>query len=289
MRILIAPDKFKDCLTAPAVAEAIAAGLRRVDPSVDLDLCPLADGGEGTVDALVKATGGRLIAARVTGPLPHMKVDAIFGLLGDQQTAVIEMAAASGLMLLKPEDRNPLYTTTFGTGELLLAAAGLGVKQIILGIGGSATNDAGLGAAQAAGLTILLDDGEPVSMTEPLCGQDIDRVILVKRDRSGPRLWATERRKPRCRPTTRSIAPTTRHAPRQAQRGQHPRRGGGRWIGLRHDGVFRGNPPPRDRDRDGGRPFARTAQGRGPLHHRRRAAGCLELAWEDTHRRGKTV
>jgi glycerate kinase len=186
MRIVIAPDKFKDCLSAPAVADAIAAGLRRADPQVSLDLCPMADGGEGTVDALVRATGGRLVSHRVTGPLPEMKVEATFGILGDGMTAVIEMAAASGLHLLKPEDRNPLNTTTFGTGELLLAAAKLGVKRIILGIGGSATNDAGLGCAQAAGLPVVLESGEYAAATEPLTGHDIDSVVLVKHGRGSP-------------------------------------------------------------------------------------------------------
>src|SRR5881227_1524934 len=138
MRIVVAPDKFKGCLSAAEVASAIAAGLRAADQNLEIDECPMADGGEGTVAALVAATGGKLITRRVTGPLPDMKVDATFGILGDGQTAVIEMAAASGLALLKPEDRNPLYTTTFGTGELLGAAVAMGVKRIILGIGGSA-------------------------------------------------------------------------------------------------------------------------------------------------------
>src|SRR5581483_431697 len=132
MRLLISPDKFKDCLSADAVARAIAEGARRADASIDVDLCPLADGGEGTVAALVAATGGRVVSRRVTGPLPDMRVDAAFGLLGDGTTAVIEMAAASGLALLKPAERNPLYTTTFGTGELLMAAAQAGASKIIL-------------------------------------------------------------------------------------------------------------------------------------------------------------
>ncbi|MGH7215025.1 MAG: glycerate kinase, partial [Tepidisphaeraceae bacterium] len=187
MKIVIAPDKFKDCLDAIEVARAMAAGARRVDSSIEIDLCPMADGGEGTVAALVAATGGRFITRRVTGPLPDMKVDATFGILGDGQTAVIEMAAASGLALLQPEDRNPLYTTTYGTGELLIAAAGEpGVRRVILGIGGSATTDAGVGCAQACGLPVLLDDGETVSPSEPLCGQDLDRVILVKHGRGSP-------------------------------------------------------------------------------------------------------
>lgn len=188
MRIVIAPDKLKHSLTAPQAAEAIAVGLRLADPAAQLDICPLADGGEGTVDAMVKANGGNLVKERVTGPLPEMKVEAAVGLFGEGEdlTAVIEMSAASGLDLLRPEDRNPLNTTTFGTGELLLHAARLGARKIILGIGGSATCDGGIGCAQGAGLTVLLEGGEMVSMTEPLCGRDLDRVILVKRGRGSP-------------------------------------------------------------------------------------------------------
>lgn len=159
MRILIAPDKFKGCLSAAEVSDAIASGIHRVDPSISVDLCPLADGGEGTVDALVQATGGKAFTHRVTGPLPRMKVDATFGMLGDGFTAVIEMASASGLWLLKPEQRDPMRTTTYGTGELLRQAADLGAKRIILGIGGSATVDGGVGAAQAWGATFTLNSG----------------------------------------------------------------------------------------------------------------------------------
>lgn len=186
MRVVIAPDKFKGCLTAPQVCDAIARGIRNVDASVDLDLCPMADGGEGTVAALVAATRGRFQTRRVTGPLPDMKVDATFGIPGDGTTAVIEMAAASGLALLPPEYRNPLNTTTYGTGELLMAAAALGVTHILLGIGGSATTDAGIGCAQACGLPVVLEGGEPVVPTEPLCGRDVNSVVLVKHGRGSP-------------------------------------------------------------------------------------------------------
>jgi glycerate kinase len=183
MKIVIAPDKFKGSLTSPQVAAAIARGLRHANPGVTIDECPIADGGEGTVTALVAATGGRLETRHVTGPLPEMKVDATFGILGDGKTAVIEMAAASGLALLPYEDRNPLNTTTFGTGELLMAAASLGVNHIILGIGGSATTDGGIGCAQACGLPIILEGGAPVSPTEPLCGRDLHSVVLIKHGR----------------------------------------------------------------------------------------------------------
>jgi glycerate kinase len=184
MRIVVAPDKFKDCLPAAQVCEAIARGLGDV-PAAEVVRVPLADGGEGTVDALVAATGGRFQTRRVTGPLPEMKVDARFGILGDGQTAVIEMSAASGLHLLTPVDRNPMHTTTFGTGELIRHAAALGCKRIILGIGGSATCDGGIGCCQACGLPVLLEGGEPTSDTEPLCGRDLEKVVLIKTHRGG--------------------------------------------------------------------------------------------------------
>src|SRR5438552_14257744 len=120
MRILLAPDKFKGCLTAAAVADAMARGVHHVDPTIEIDSCPVADGGEGTVDALVAATGGRIETRRVTGSLPDMRVDARFGVLGNSKTAIVEMAAASGLALLSPEAHDPMRTTTCGTGELLV-------------------------------------------------------------------------------------------------------------------------------------------------------------------------
>jgi glycerate 2-kinase len=186
MRILLAPDKFRDCLTAARVVEAIAIGVRQADPSAEIDSCPMADGGEGTVDALVAATGGRFEIRRVTGPLAEMKVEAKFAVLGDGKTAVIEMSAASGLSLVKPEDRNPMNATTFGTGELLMAAAEMGVEKIILGIGGSATIDGGIGAAQACGLPVILQDGQPVPSTEPLTAADLEKVVLIKHGRGSP-------------------------------------------------------------------------------------------------------
>jgi glycerate 2-kinase len=186
VRIVVAPDKFKGCLTAPQVCDAIAAGIGSARPDATIDLCPVADGGEGTVAALVTATHGRFETRRVTGPLPEMKVDATFGVLGDGATAVVEMSAACGLALLQPEDRNPDATTTFGAGQLLVEAAKLGVTEILLGIGGSATIDAGVGCAQACGLPVILRDGAPVSPTEPLCGRDLDDVALVKHGRGSP-------------------------------------------------------------------------------------------------------
>ncbi|MFZ7146745.1 glycerate kinase [Avibacterium avium] len=154
MKILIAPDSFKESLTALEVAEAIETGFRKIFPHAQYCKIPMADGGEGTVQSLVDATQGKLIQCTVTAPLGN-KIDAFWGLSGDGETAFIEMAAASGLHLVPMEVRNPLKTTSFGTGELILNALNYGVKKIILGIGGSATNDAGVGMLQALGARFL--------------------------------------------------------------------------------------------------------------------------------------
>ncbi len=154
MRVVIAPDKFKGSLTAPEAAAAMARGVSRAVRGASIDQVPMADGGEGTTQALVAATGGSIREAQVTGPLGEPVV-ACFGLLGDGQTAVIEMAAASGLVLVPAEKRNPLVTTTRGTGELLLAAIAAGARRVVVGIGGSATNDGGAGFGQALGFRLL--------------------------------------------------------------------------------------------------------------------------------------
>lgn len=154
MKIVIAPDSFKESLSALAVARAIEAGFRAVLPQADYVCIPVADGGEGTVEAMVAATGGRRVAVTVSGPL-GTSVDAFYGVTGDGSTAVIEMAAASGLMLVPVAARNPLLTSSRGTGELIRAALDAGVRHLILGIGGSATNDAGAGMLQALGVSLL--------------------------------------------------------------------------------------------------------------------------------------
>lgn len=180
MKVVVAPDKFKGCLSASDVAAAIAGGIAAVDPGIEVVQIPMADGGEGTVDALVAATGGRLITRTVTGPLPEMRVEATFGMLGDGETAVIEMAAASGLALLRPEQYDPERTTTYGTGELIMAAAGEGATRIILGIGGSATTDGGLGCAQACGVDFEMPDGTVRQLgSRPLTGGDVANVKRV--------------------------------------------------------------------------------------------------------------
>lgn len=156
-KIVIAPDSFKESLSAMDVAKAIEAGFREIYPQVHYVCVPMADGGEGTVEAMVAATGGQIITTPVTAPLGN-KVDSFFGLLGDGETAVVEMAAASGLHLVPTAQRDPRITTSYGTGELILAALERGVKAIIIGIGGSATNDGGAGMMQALGARFL--DGE---------------------------------------------------------------------------------------------------------------------------------
>ncbi len=159
MKIVIAPDSYKESLSAMDVATAIEQGFRHVLPDATYIKVPMADGGEGTVQSLIDASNGQLMTCTVTDPLGR-PVDAFWGLMGDGKTAVIEMAAASGIHLVAPELRNPLLTTTFGTGELILAAAAHGVKKIIIGIGGSATNDGGIGMAQALGIQLLNAQGQ---------------------------------------------------------------------------------------------------------------------------------
>ena len=159
MRVVIAPDKFKGSLTALEAARVMARGVARVIPGASIDQVPMADGGEGTTQALVAATGGSIREALVTGPLGDPIV-ACFGLLGDGQTAVLEMAAASGLVLVPAQKRDPLSATTRGTGELMLAAIAAGARKLIVGIGGSATNDGGAGMGQALGFRLLDDHGD---------------------------------------------------------------------------------------------------------------------------------
>lgn len=150
MKIIVAPQALKGSLTAAETGRAIAEGAREVYSEVEIRIVPVADGGEGTVQALVDATGGKVLEREVTGPLGK-PVRAFFGLMGDKRTAVIEMAASSGLPLVPPGQRDPRITTTYGVGELILAALNDGCTHFIIGIGGSATNDGGAGMAQALG------------------------------------------------------------------------------------------------------------------------------------------
>lgn len=162
MRIVVAPQSLKGSLTAAEAGQAMAEGIRAVFPEAEIEIVPVADGGEGTVQALVDATGGEIVRQTVTGPLGE-PVEAFFGLLGDGQTAAIEMAASSGLPLVPPEQRDPRITTTYGVGELLRAALDRGSRHFIIGIGGSATNDGGAGMAQALGAALLTAEGEEIA------------------------------------------------------------------------------------------------------------------------------
>ncbi|PFP31056.1 glycerate kinase [Bacillus sp. AFS073361] len=152
MKFVLAPDSFKESMTAKKAALAMEKGVKAVFPDAECVIVPMADGGEGTVESLVSMTNGEMIKTEVIGPLGE-KVIAEYGLLGEGQTAVIEMASASGLELIKPKERNPLLTTTYGTGQLIKHALDKGVRRFLIGIGGSATNDGGTGMLQALGVS----------------------------------------------------------------------------------------------------------------------------------------
>ncbi|EGR0466142.1 glycerate kinase [Vibrio cholerae] len=164
MKVVIAPDSFKESLTAKQVCDAIQAGLARVWHDAKFVAIPVADGGEGTVQSLVDATKGRLVEVKVMGP-QGKRVEAFYGMLGDNQTAVIEMAAASGLHHVPLVQRDPKLTTSFGTGELIRHALDQGVTKLIIGLGGSATNDGGVGMLAALGARFTNADGDPIQLT----------------------------------------------------------------------------------------------------------------------------
>jgi glycerate kinase len=161
LRILVAPNAFKESLSAIDAAHAMARGIRRGLPNAQITEVPIADGGDGTLEAVISGTGGRILKAKVTGPLGN-KITAEYGITGDGKTAVIEMSRVSGLALVPSARRNPMRTTSFGTGELIRAALNRGVGRILLGIGGSATVDGGIGALQALGVSFLDRHGKPV-------------------------------------------------------------------------------------------------------------------------------
>lgn len=161
MKIVIAPDSYKESLTAQEVAIQIEAGFREIFPDADYVKLPVADGGEGTVEAMIAATNGRRVNVEVTGPLGEPTA-AFFGLSADGKQAFIEMAAASGLEQVPASRRNPLLTTSYGTGELIRCALDHGVQHCIIGIGGSATNDGGAGMVQALGAKLLDAKGEQI-------------------------------------------------------------------------------------------------------------------------------
>ena len=197
MNILIAPDSFKDCLSAMEVAAALTRGIQKILPDTVCTLLPLADGGEGTVESVIDATGGKKVKLQVKDPLMR-EVSSFYGITGDGRTAVVEMAAASGIELLKENERDPWITSTFGTGQLIRDALDRGVKKILLGIGGSATNDGGAGMAQALGVqfngkfgVISVQGGGALREVEQIQMEDLDRrvkqtEIVVACDVSNP-------------------------------------------------------------------------------------------------------
>jgi glycerate kinase len=174
VKIVVAPDSFKESLTAKEASEIIEEGIRRVFPQAEVIKIPLADGGEGTVEAMVEARGGKIVLQEVTSPLGE-RIKGHFGILANGFTGVVEMAQASGLSLLPQSQRNPLLTTTYGTGELIRAALDRDCRRIIVGIGGSATVDGGAGMAQALGAKLLNRAGKQI----PFGGGSLGEIVSI--------------------------------------------------------------------------------------------------------------
>ncbi|TKI05186.1 glycerate kinase family protein [Martelella alba] len=187
LTFVLAPDSFKESMTAKEVCVAMERGLKAVFPDARYVHVPMADGGEGTVQSLVDATGGQLFRQKVVGPLGDA-VDACYGILGDGKTAVIEMASASGIQHVVREKRDPLAATTYGTGELINACLKRGIRRIILGIGGSATNDGGAGMAEALGVRFYDKDGGRL----PLGGGALGRLQRIDATGLAPDIAETE-------------------------------------------------------------------------------------------------
>lgn len=183
MKIVIAPDSFKGSLTAKEVCDAIYTGLSKIYPAADYQLIPMADGGEGTMETLVTANKGEILTTSVRSPLNYL-VEAKYGLLENQDTAVIEMAQASGIQYITDETANPLIATTFGSGQLIKAALDQDVKKIIIGLGGSATNDGGAGMAQALGAKLLDRFGNEI----PFGGGHLNDLAQIDITELDPRL-----------------------------------------------------------------------------------------------------
>lgn len=183
MKIIIAPDSFKESMGAKEVALIIEKGVKRVFPEAEIIKMPMADGGEGTVESLVEVRRGKIIRKKVTSPLGK-KIYAYFGILEDEITAVVEMAQASGLSLVPPRERNPLSTTSYGTGELIKEALDRGCRKIIVGIGGSATVDGGAGMAQALGAKLLDKRGNEISFG----GGSLEKIVDINMEKFDARI-----------------------------------------------------------------------------------------------------
>lgn len=180
MKVIIAPDSYKGCLSSKDVAKAIADGIKKVDSTIEAITVPIADGGEGTVESLVEATNGRIFEAIAKDPL-NRDIKAEYGVLGDGETCVIEVASASGLALLSEEERNPLYTTSYGTGQLIKHALDNGYRRFIIGLGGSATNDGGAGILQALGIKLLSSQGIEIPAGAKFLNQ-LDTIDITEFD-----------------------------------------------------------------------------------------------------------
>ncbi|MEK5440788.1 MULTISPECIES: glycerate kinase [unclassified Fredinandcohnia] len=183
MKIIIAPDSFKGSVTAMEAALSIEKGIKNAYPNAETKLIPVADGGEGTMENLVSSTKGHKVSATVTGPLGK-PIEASFGVLGDEETCIIEMASASGLDLISRSERDPLIATTFGTGELIKKALDEGYRNFVLAIGGSATNDGGVGMLQALGMQILDKSGQEIGFG----GGALNQIHEVRMDHFDTRI-----------------------------------------------------------------------------------------------------
>ena len=183
MNITIAIDSFKGSLSSMEAGQAVAEGIRRVMPSAEIRIRPLADGGEGTTEALTAGLGGELKSLTVTGPLGR-PVTASYGLIRERKMAVLEMASAAGLTLISQEERNPLEATTYGIGEMIRDAIGEGCRHFLVGIGGSATNDGGTGMLSALGFQFLDSEGQPI----PLGAKGLENLARISAENARPEL-----------------------------------------------------------------------------------------------------
>lgn len=187
MKAVIAIDSFKGSLSSMEAGQAAAEGIRRVFPEAQIEICPLADGGEGTVETLISGMGGSIRTLTVTGPLGE-PVSGRYGILPDGSTAVIEMADAAGITLVPDRRKNPLHTTTYGVGETIRDAIGSGCRKFIIGIGGSATNDGGAGMLQALGFDFLDKEGKPVAYG----AQGLEQLAYIGTERAMKELQECE-------------------------------------------------------------------------------------------------
>lgn len=183
LEIVLAPDSFKESMTAKEACEAMERGIKRINSNITCIHVPMADGGEGTMQSLVDATNGKIYSLEVIGPLGN-KVEAQYGILGNGDVGVLEMASASGIQLVPAEKRNPLLTTTYGTGQLIKACLDHGVKKLLIGIGGSATNDGGAGVIQALGGKLLDKQGNELGFG----GGELEKLDSIELLNFDPRL-----------------------------------------------------------------------------------------------------